>query len=186
MTREGALLVMIGVVVVLVGLGVWAWRRRARRDGGFAAPVGELPAGATALASASGFYVATTRHGQPLERLAIRGLGFRSRADVTVTGVGVAIDLTGQPRLFLPVARIAGVELATVAIDRVVEPGGLVRLTWRAERTGADTELVDSYLRPQDGSARALADAIAATLAAGDAAEAAPSDSTAATTGTDS
>ena len=64
---------------------------------------------------------------------------------------------------------------------------GNVRSAVRAlERTGADTELVDSYLRPQDGSARALADAIAATLAAGDAAEAAPSDSTAATTGTDS
>ena len=46
------------------------------------------------------------------------------------------------------------------AIDRLVEPGGLVRLSWRAERTDGTSETVDSYLRPQDQSAQALAAAI--------------------------
>jgi len=161
MTREGAMIVMIAVAIVLLALGVIAWRRRARRDAGLAAPFGEAPAAAVERERVSGLYVATTRHGEPLERLAIRGLGFRSRVDITITDLGVALDLTGQPRLFLETARIAEVELATVAIDRVVEPGGLVRLTWRAGDT-----LVDSYLRPQDGSARALAAAIAAILPA--------------------
>jgi len=192
MTREGALLVMIGVVVVLVGLGVWAWMRRTRRDAGLVAPFGEIPAGATPTATAAGFYVATTRHGEPLERLAIRGLGFRSRADFAVSDRGVALDLTGQPRMFVPAARITAVDLATVAIDRVVEPGGLVRLSWRAERPGGGEEIVDSYLRPQDGSARALESAIAEMLPAPSAmAPASPeppqhTDSTASTTGTDS
>lgn len=166
MTREGALLVIIGVVVVLVGLGIVAWRRRTRRDARLAAPVGEIPAVAVVTARAAGFYVATTRHDQPLERLAIAGLGFRSRVDVTVTDRGVALDLVGQPRFFLPLAQIAAADLATVAIDRVVEPGGLVRLTWRTGAAGGAAELVDSYLRPQDGSARALADAIHVTLPA--------------------
>lgn len=190
MSREGALLVMIGVAVVLLALGVIAWRRRTRRDAGLAAPVGEIPPGAATVASASGLYVATTRHGEPLERLAIRGLGFRSRVDVTVTDRGVALDLTGQPRLFLPVDRIDSVDQAQVAIDRVVEPGGLVRLSWRTV-DGSDAVAVDSYLRPQDGSARALADTIAATLrrregAPDDAAPGAPSTpSTPATSPTD-
>ncbi|MFT4052802.1 MAG: hypothetical protein QM677_11225 [Microbacterium sp.] len=167
MTREGALLVVTAVAVALVGLGLLAWRLRALRDAGFVAPSGDIPAQATTIATASGFYVATTRHGDPLERLAIRGLGFRSRLDVTVTDRGVALDLPGTPRLFLTASSIEAVELATVAIDRVVEPGGLVRLTWRAARTsetGGTAEAVDSYLRPQDVSARALADAIAASL----------------------
>ncbi|HYP74182.1 MAG TPA: hypothetical protein VEP72_08835 [Microbacterium sp.] len=181
MTREGALLVMIGVVVVLVGLGVWAWLRRGKRDAGLAVPFGEIPAGAATTATASGFYVATTRHGEPLERLAIPGLGFRSRVDVTVTGQGIALDLTGQSRMFLPVARITAVELANVAIDRVVEPGGLVRVGWRAERAGGGDEIVDSYLRPQDGSARSLQNAIAGILPAPS-----PSSDSAPTTGTDS
>src|SRR5262245_54294652 len=119
-TREGALGVILLVALVLVGLAVWSWRRRARRDAGIAAPVGEAPADAAGIATFPTLYVATTRHDQPLERLAIRGLGFRSRADVTVTAAGVAVDLTGQQRLFLPIERIDSVDQATVAIDRVV------------------------------------------------------------------
>ena len=156
MTREGALLIVVAFTALLIALGALAWRRRSRRDAGLSAPVGEIPAAATPAVTMPCWYVATTRHGEPLERLAIRGLAFRSRADVTVTDRGVALDLVGQPRMFLPTERIAGIEQATVAIDRVVERDGLVRLSWTAE-TG---EVVDSYLRPQDVSARVLADAL--------------------------
>ncbi|MBD3940964.1 hypothetical protein IF188_04505 [Microbacterium sp. NEAU-LLC] len=160
MTREGALAIMIAVAVGLLAALVWAWWRRTRRDAAFSAPVGEIPGGAHQLAEFAALYVATTRHGDPLERLAIAGLGFRSRSDVTVTDAGVALDLTGQPRVFLAADRIADVGQSTVAIDRVVEPDGLVRLAWRLD----DGTVVDSYLRPQDASARALADAVAGIL----------------------
>ncbi|GAA3902706.1 hypothetical protein [Microbacterium invictum] len=159
MTREVLLLIFIALTVVLIGLGIWAWLRRRRRDSGLPAPFAELPEGATTTAVFAGFYVATTRHGEPLERLAVRGLAFRSRVAITVTDIGVALDLTGQPRMFLPATQIRGVAQATVAIDRVVEKDGLVRLTWPA-----GDQLVDSYLRPQDDSARALADAITGIL----------------------
>ena len=81
-----------------------------------------------------------------------------------MTDRGVGLDLAGSDPIFLPAARLVSVDLARVAIDRVVEPGGLVRLTWRAQHGEHDSRLVDTYLRPQDASARALADAIAATL----------------------
>lgn len=164
MTREGALLVMIAVAVALLALGAFAWRRRSRRDAGITAPFGEVPDAAAVQTVSTGFYVATTRHGEALERLAIRGLGFRSRVDVTVTDRGVALDLVGQPRMFVTTERIVSAGQATTAIDRVVEPGGLVRLAWRAERTDGTTETVDSYLRPQDQSAQGLAAAITAIL----------------------
>jgi hypothetical protein len=160
MTREGALVVIILVALGLLGLLAWAWLRRTRRDAGLATPVGEAPQGATTLSRFPSLYVATTRHGEPLERLAIRGLAFRSRADVTVTDAGVALDLTGQPRVFLGIGRIVDVAQATVAIDRVVERDGLVRLSWRLD----GGRIVDSYLRPQDASARALADAVRGIL----------------------
>jgi len=160
MTREGALAIMIAVAVGLLAALVWAWWRRTRRDAAFHAPVGEIPGGAHELAAFAALYVATTRHGDPLERLAIAGLGFRSRSDVTVTDAGVALDITGQPRVFLAADRIADVGQSTVAIDRVVEPDGLVRLAWRLD----DGTVVDSYLRPQDASARALADVVAGIL----------------------
>lgn len=159
MTREGALAVIIAVTVALLALLAWAWWRRSRRDSALAAPFGEAPADAAIRGAHQVLYVATTSHGEPLERLAIRGLGFRSRADLTITDAGVALDLTGQPRLFLPTERIVEVARATVAIDRVVERDGLVRLTWRLDDT-----VVDSYIRPTDASSRAVSDEIGALL----------------------
>ncbi|KQR25315.1 PH-like domain-containing protein [Microbacterium sp. Leaf151] len=156
MTREGALLVMAAVAVIALALLAWAWVRRTRRDARYTAPVGELPDDAVETAVFPGLYVATTRHDEPLERLAIKGLGFRSRVDVTVTTAGVALDLPGQPRIALTRDRLVDAAQATVAIDRVVEAGGLTRVSWRID---VDT-VVDTYLRPQDASAKALADAI--------------------------
>ncbi|GAB3601844.1 PH-like domain-containing protein [Microbacterium aureliae] len=156
MTREGALLVILAVTVLAVAALAWSWRRRARRDAGLHAPVGELPAESAITGTFRALYVATTRHDEPMERLAIAGLDFRSRADVTVATAGVALDLTGRPRVTIPAADITGVEQATLAIDRVVERDGLVRLSWRID----DDTVVDSYLRPQEASARALADAV--------------------------
>ncbi len=156
MTRELAIGILIGLAVLLLALGAWGWYRRTRRDGGIPAPVGEAPAGAAVVAEYEGLYVATTRHDDALERLAIRGLAFRSRAALTVTTQGIALDLTGQPRIFLSRDRIAGAGQATVAIDRVVERDGLVRLTWTAD----SGDIVDSYFRPQENSARTVVAAI--------------------------
>jgi cbb3-type cytochrome oxidase subunit 3 len=156
MTREAALLLTIAFAVVLIGIGFWAWRRRRTRDADPLMHAGELPDDAHVRAEFEALYVATTRRNEPLERIAAPGLGMRSRATVTVTDEGVAIDLTGQERFVLTPDRIVDVGQSTVAIDRVVEKDGLVRLTWR---TLADT-VVDTYFRPQDASAKALADTI--------------------------
>ena len=165
MTREGALAVTIAFALVLIGVLVWAWWRRTRRDSGLIPPIGEAPPGATVVTTHEVLYVATTRHDEPLERLAIAGLGFRSRAELTVTSGGVALDLTGQPRFFLPTDRIVSVGQATVAIDRVVERDGLVRIAWRVDSDGSDPgTVVDSYIRAQDASARAVSDEIGALL----------------------
>lgn len=160
MTWEAAVAVMISVAVLIILLAGFAWWRRTRRDAGLSAPVREAPEAAQTLETFDVLYVATTVHEQPLERLAIRGLAFRSRADVTVTDAGIALDLTGKPRVFLFTGSIDDVGQATVAIDRVVEKDGLVRLAWRLD----DGTVVDSYLRPQNASAKALADAIAGIL----------------------
>ena len=160
MTQQAAIAIMIAAALVLIALGVWAWLRRGRRDSGLAAPVGELPAGASTFATFPVLYVATTRHDEPLERLAIRGLAYRSRGDLTVTDAGVALDLTGQPRVFVSADRLVTASQATVTIDRVVERDGLVLIAWRLD----DGTIVDTYLRPQEASARTAADAVSGTL----------------------
>lgn len=156
MTREGALLLMVAIAVVLLALMAWGWYRRTKRDAQPLTTVHDLPAGTAERARYDGLYVATTRHDEPLERIAAPGLGYRSRAEIIIADAGIALDIPGQQRLVIEAERITGVAQATVAIDRVVEHDGLVCVAWR---TQAGT-VVDTFLRAKDASSAALADSI--------------------------
>jgi hypothetical protein len=144
--RDVAIAVMIALAALALLAMLVAWRRRLRRDAGLAAPLG-VPEHAEVLDRHEVLYVSTTKHDQPLERLAMSPLAYRARGEVAVTDRGLALCLDGAPTVFLAKERLAGVDRATVTIDRVVEPGGLVRVAWNA----ADDTLVDSYLRLTDG-----------------------------------
>ncbi len=143
------ILVVVALVLVLAIVG---WRRRVRRDsgagGGYTTP-GTLSA---PTADAAVLYVATTKAGQHLERLALPGLAFRGTGTLTVRPEGVAIAVTGETPVFIPAAVVTGVGAASVAIDRAVERDGLVRLGW----TTSGGTAADSYFRVVDpaGSAQ--------------------------------
>ena len=130
------------------------WVRRGRRDAGLAAPTGELSG--DVLAEAEGLYVATTAHEDALNRLAIRGLAYRSRAEVTVRTDGIELSMPGAAPVAITREALRDAGRATVAIDRVVERGGLVRIVWdiTQDRT------VDLYLRLQQTSNTELLAAI--------------------------
>lgn len=142
MNQQIAGSVVLGVAVLLILAGVFAWRARLRRDAGHTAPLG-IPEHAEVLARYETLYVATTKHDQALERLAVRPLVYRARGELAITDRGAALSLDGAPTVFLASQRLLAADRATVTIDRVVEPGGLVRLTWRLD----DGTVVDSYLR---------------------------------------
>ncbi len=144
--RDLAIALMIGLAVLVLAAMLFAWRRRLRRDSDLAAPLG-VPEHAEVIDRREVLYVSTTKHDQPLERLAIRPLAYRARGEAAVTDRGLALCLDGAPTVFLASTRLASVDRATVTIDRVVEPGGLVRVAWNAD----DDTIVDSYLRVTDG-----------------------------------
>jgi hypothetical protein len=160
--------VIIGLVLVgVLSLMLRSWRRRSRRDAALPAGYPQPADTGRELASAATLYVATTPRDQPLERLAIPGLGFRARGGVSVTEQGVLLELAGSPALFIPTEAIDLVTDATWAIDRAVEPGGLFLLGWRlapgispagADAASADaaraTVSVDSYFRFSDPADR--------------------------------
>jgi len=159
------------VLLGLLALMLRSWRRRSRRDAaltaGYPRP-DEAAADEISLATAEAYYVATTPRDTPLERLAIPGLGFRARAALTVSATGVTVDLDGNAPLYIPAQAIDGVGAAQVAIDRVVETDGLVRLSWRlnSPASAADRRAVDSFFRIIDPNDRArLVDSIRTTAA---------------------
>lgn len=146
MSRELAIALWIGVAALLLVAMAFAWRRRLRRDSALSAPLG-VPEHAEVVDRHEVLYVSTTRHDEPLERLTISPLAYRARGEAAVTDRGLALCLDGAPTVFLASDRLVSVDRATVTIDRVVEPGGLVRVAWNA----SDDTIVDSYLRVADG-----------------------------------
>ena len=169
------------IITALVLLGVLAlmlrsWRRRSKRDAGVPAGYPQPAEPGRELASAAALYVATTPRDQPLERLAIPGLGFRARGGVSVTPQGVLLELAGSPALFIPADAVELITDATWAIDRAVEPGGLLLLGWRlapsasphvGEDPSAARASVDSYFRFSDPADRAAISEAIRSLAVG-------------------
>ena len=138
MTKELFALLCAGFVAllaVLAVLGVLA-RRRQQRD--IEAPQPWIQAVPTLVVEA--LYVATTRAGDPYDRIFAHGLGFRGRTQLAIDADGVQL-VADRTEVRIPADRIRAVERATWTIDRVVEPGGIIVI---AHRLGAD---VDTYLR---------------------------------------
>jgi hypothetical protein len=157
--RTVAAVITALVMLAVLALMLRSWRRRTARDAGVPAGYPRPAETGRELASAATLYVATTPRDQPLERLAIPGLGFRARGGISVTEQGVLLELAGSPALFIPTDAIELVTDATWAIDRAVEPGGLFLLGWRlasgtASAPDAGTAGVDSYFRFSDPADR--------------------------------
>lgn len=170
---DGRLVAGVIVAIVLIGvlaLMLTAWRRRLARD----AELGQLtlvpdprPRPDTTLTV---LYVATSKHDQPLERLALPGLGYRARVSLELSASGVVIDIPGERPTYIPASSIVGIDQTNLTIDRVVEPGGLIRLSWRV----GDELIVDSTFRVLEQSDRArLIDAVTTLSTTRDAAAAA-------------
>ncbi|MCR8671417.1 hypothetical protein [Agrococcus sp. HG114] len=138
MTKEAFALLSAGIVALLAllaVLGVLAHRRR-QRD--IEPPLPWTDAVPTLVVEA--LYVATTRAGDPYQRVFAHGLGFRGRTSLAIDPAGVQLVADRTP-VRIPASRIRSVERATWTIDRVVEPGGIIVI---AHSLGAD---VDTYLR---------------------------------------
>lgn len=146
--------ILLAVAALFVAMAR-TWRTRARRQAQVVPPVPVPTTPGPVAGSWDGFTVATTRADQPLERITAGGLGFRGRGGVTVHDSGVVLHHAGEADRWIAADHVRGADRATAAIDRVVEPGGLVRLRWTATGAAGATDL-DTYFRFPEGDAAAL------------------------------
>ncbi|MEN9620984.1 MAG: hypothetical protein RL499_1177 [Actinomycetota bacterium] len=152
-------LIIVAALLVIFALMALGWRSRQRRQAGVARPSSVPESLAAASLVVDGWYVATTVGDEPLERIAVHGLGFRGRATVSVHPEGLVITVRSRDAFFIAAAELRGAGRATWAIDRVVERDGLVLVGWML---GAAP--VDTYLRVPDAmAATALVTAVQAT-----------------------
>ncbi|MGY3129022.1 hypothetical protein ACVWW9_002551 [Agrococcus sp. UYP33] len=138
MTKELFALLCAGFVALLAAFAVLGVLARRRRQRDIEAPQPWIQAVPTLVVEA--LYVATTRAGDPYDRIFAHGLGFRGRTQLAIDADGVQL-VADRTEVRIPADRIRAVERATWTIDRVVEPGGIIVI---AHRLGAD---VDTYLR---------------------------------------
>lgn len=140
---------VVAFLLILLALMLLGWRRRQRRQADVPRPL-SLPENAPEPTLATeAFYVATTVAGDPLNRIAVAGLGYRARATVEVAEDGLRLAIPGQTTILIPAHGIRSVEKATWTIDRAVEEGGLTMVRWTLGEGEAAIE-VDSYLRIGD------------------------------------
>ncbi|MFI9394541.1 hypothetical protein ACIG53_27105 [Streptomyces bauhiniae] len=118
----------------------WKWRGTLQSD------LPELPEvpddpGAEKL-TMSGRYHGSTTAGQWLDRIVAHSLGSRSRAGLTLTDAGLAVERPGATDFFIPVAALRGARLDKGIAGKVLTEGGLLVVTW-----AHGEKLIDSGFR---------------------------------------
>ncbi|MFR0353885.1 hypothetical protein [Streptomyces sediminimaris] len=79
----------------------------------------------------SGRYHGSTTAGQWLDRIVARGLGTRSRAELTLTDAGLDVVRPGATDFFVPAAQLRGARLDKGIAGKVLTEGGLLVVTWQ-------------------------------------------------------
>lgn len=156
------------ILAVALLLLVWlGWRARKRRQSDIAAPLPFPEAPGRERFRVEGQYVATTAAGDWLDRVAVHGLGIRTRADAAVYDAGILFDRAGSGPLWVPAADLAEVRLESGMAGKFVERDGLVVVEWRLGEKPVDTGFRTH--RPDDKSS--LVAAIEDLMSAGRAQE---------------
>lgn len=150
MAKQIMAIISLSVFAALAFVAYKSWSRRSKEQTlEFGEPQEALEFFGELLAQARCLYVATTYAANHLERISAYGLGARGNASVLVFTEGLLIVRTGERPLALDRSQIHEVEFTQVAIDKAVEPDGLLSLSWKQDGTKLATQLriVDSQER---------------------------------------
>lgn len=139
--------IIVLVIVVALSLMAHGWGTRRRRQVGISRPLPAPDSLGAATLDVNCWYVATTKANEPLERIAVHGLGFPAQVTASVHPEGLVLVVRGRAPFLIEPRALRGCGRATWAIDRVVERDGLVLVGWLL---GDDP--VDTYLRLPDPS----------------------------------
>ncbi|GAA3584904.1 hypothetical protein GCM10022198_05240 [Klugiella xanthotipulae] len=143
--------------VVLIFVVMWrAWSRRQRNSAESSALPEMLGDAGFEIFQTRALYVSTTPVNQPVERLALPRLTYRGFCSISVRTTGILVTIQGEAPIALSAELLCAVDTAQLTIDKVVERGGLVALTWTLFDSEGTPRLVDSYFRvtePDDKSA---------------------------------
>ena len=135
---------------VFLLLAARAWhKRKEEQTAKFDSPLEALDYFGELKAKSSGFYVATTYSENHLERISAFGLGSRGICQILVFSEGLLLIRKGERPLAIGSSALVSVSSNQVAIDKAVEPNGLMTITWKQ-----NSSLLATHLRVVDKEKR--------------------------------
>ena len=152
-TNWPARLALVAIMLAVIALVLWAmlrgWRSRKSRQSDIPPPLGVdmAPPMSQGDPSASGLYVGTAIAGDWLDRVAVHGLGVRSRGVITLTPAGIAVERQGAPSFFVPAADVVGIRTDRGVAGTVRAKDSVIVITWRLGEV-----VVDTGFRADEGS----------------------------------
>lgn len=126
---------------VLVFLAIRGNGRRKAEQGDLGQLVDITALPGTPIASATGQYVATVFADRPLHKVVVGGLAFRGKAQIIVTNEAIGIERVGEESFVIKQDALIAISRESATIDRAVETGGLLSLTWSLGGTAVATQL---------------------------------------------
>ena len=148
-TQVTSRILLTVVVIAVIALALWgmrrAWIAKANAFRDVPAPIEEVPAGATAVTAMFPARMAgTTLSGQWLRRVTVHGLGTPRSVVAGVYVEGIRITDEGSFNVWIPREHIDAIRTGRGLAGDVVEPDGMVIITWRLGE-----HLIDTGLRIQ-------------------------------------
>ena len=155
---------LVGVMALLIAMALWGMRRgwvaRTRRQMDVPAP---QPLAGPAPTGVAGLYLGTATAGDWLDRVAVHGLGTRSRVIVSWSNEGIAVDREGAPSFLIPASDIRDIRIDRGVAGTVRARDSVVVITWRL-----GDRILDTGVRADDGEGhRTLLDGLMAEFPRG-------------------
>jgi len=145
-THATSRIILTLAVIAIIGLVIWgmrrAWLGKAKKFANLPAPQTEVPANSIAVTSEfAARFAGSTANDQWLNRITAYSLGTPRGVVASVHSDGIFIKDADDFRLWLPKADLTEVRTGRGIAGDVVEPAGMVILTWLLGEQSVDTGL---------------------------------------------
>ncbi|MFD9813589.1 hypothetical protein [Streptomyces sp. NPDC059080] len=137
--RIGWVIGLLLFIALLYWLMRQGWKWRGTLQNGLPALPASPDEPGEALLTATGRYHGSTTAGQWLDRIVARGLGTRSRVELTLTDRGLDVVRPGATDFFVPADALRGARLDKGIAGKVLPEGGLLIVTWTHGGTEIDS-----------------------------------------------
>jgi hypothetical protein len=136
-------LILVGVVLAVIALALWAmrrgWRSRQLRQQDIPAPMDVPPQQWQLGESVPGLFAGTGMSGDWMNRIAVHDLGVRSRARLSWGGDGIFLEREGARSVVIPGGAVEGVRADRGVAGTVRAKDSMVVITWRLGDRLVDT-----------------------------------------------